>query len=187
MCFSLQAQNALTSSLRSQKRSSRRNLSRKLPTRNFSPLSANPPVMIRVKRKAVMTTTTMRKKRRRFLKKVGCLLFINKGGSIGRMEAVNKIYLHFFIEDGEGVVDGSEDEDADDAGGEEEPEDEDEAPTETAQREAGAEEFEDKEHEAQFCLETNFMDEGGQEDTGSTAEHKDGKLKKIHQNSANQT
>lgn len=89
------------------------------------------------------------------------------------MKAVNKIF--FFIEDGEGVVHGSEDDDADDAGEEDEPEDEEEAPTETAQREAGVEEFEDKEHEAQFCLETNFMDEDGQEDTDSTAEHKDGK------------
>lgn len=91
LCFSLQAQNALTSSLRSQKR---RNLSRKQPTRNFSLLSANPPVMIRVKRRAVMTTT-MRKKRQNFLKKVGYLLFVNKGVSTGRVEAVNKIYVFF--------------------------------------------------------------------------------------------
>lgn len=40
------------------------------------------------------------------------------------------------------------------------------------------EEFEDKEHEAQFCLESNFMDDEGQ-DRESAAEHKDGKGRKF--------
>ncbi|XP_033498688.1 U3 small nucleolar RNA-associated protein 25 homolog [Epinephelus lanceolatus] len=82
--------------------------------------------------------------------------------------------------DSDGVVDDGEDGDEDE-GGEEGPEDADEALTEavegeeTAEKEAGVQEFEDKEHESQFCLETNFADEGGEEDTESTAEQKDGK------------
>ncbi|XP_044023739.1 U3 small nucleolar RNA-associated protein 25 homolog [Siniperca chuatsi] len=80
--------------------------------------------------------------------------------------------------DSDGVGDDSEDEDE---GGEEEPEDADEALTEAvegeemAEKEAGVEEFVDKEQDSQFCLETNFMDEGGQEDAESTAEHEDSK------------
>lgn len=77
-------------------------------------------------------------------------------------------------------------------GGEEEPEDADEALIEAvegeemAEREAGVEEFVDKEHESQFCLETNFMDEGGQEDTENTAEHEDrnGKKRVFSENSS---
>ncbi|KAF7665298.1 hypothetical protein LDENG_00144650 [Lucifuga dentata] len=42
------------------------------------------------------------------------------------------------------------------------------------EKEPGAEEFVDKEHESQFCLETNFMGEE-QEDTECTTEHKDTK------------
>ncbi|XP_075879638.1 U3 small nucleolar RNA-associated protein 25 homolog [Nelusetta ayraudi] len=87
--------------------------------------------------------------------------------------------------DGEEVVDGSEEEeeeeeeDADNAVAEEEEEeaaeDEDKALTEAAEKQSGVEEFEDKEHEAQFCLESNFMDEDGQEAPDGAAEHKDGK------------
>ncbi|XP_045919611.1 U3 small nucleolar RNA-associated protein 25 homolog [Micropterus dolomieu] len=83
---------------------------------------------------------------------------------------------------GEGDSDGVRDENEDgdeDEGGEEEPEDADEALTEAIEgeevmeKEAGVEEFEDKEHESQFCLETNFVDEGGHEETESTTEHDD--------------
>ncbi|XP_038585237.1 digestive organ expansion factor [Micropterus salmoides] len=83
---------------------------------------------------------------------------------------------------GEGDSDGVRDENEDgdeDEGGEEEPEDADEALTEAVEgeevmeKEAGVEEFEDKEHESQFCLETNFVDEGGHEETESTTEHDD--------------
>lgn len=47
----------------------------------------------------------------------------------------------------------------------------------------GGEEFEDKEHESQFCLENNYSGEGEQEGAESTAEQeeKEGKqtLRKI--------
>lgn len=62
---------------------------------------------------------------------------------------------------------------------EEEAEDEAKVLTEAAERQSGVEEFEDKEHEAQFCLESNFMDEDGQEAPDSAAEHKDGKGRKA--------
>lgn len=64
---------------------------------------------------------------------------------------------------------------ADNKVAEEGAEDEDHALTE---RQSGVEEFEDKEHEAQFCLESNFMDEDGQADRDSAAEHRDGKGRK---------
>ncbi|KAM8737264.1 U3 small nucleolar RNA-associated protein 25 homolog [Acanthopagrus schlegelii] len=79
--------------------------------------------------------------------------------------------------DNDGVGDDSESGEEDE-GGEEEPEDADEALTEAVEgeeKEPGAEEFIDKENESQFCLETNFIDEGGPEDTNSTAEHENGK------------
>lgn len=83
--------------------------------------------------------------------------------------------LGFFIQgDSDGVGDESEEADADE-GGEEELEDADNTLTETVEgeeKEAGVEVFIDEEHESQFCLETNFMDEEGQEDTEDTAEHK---------------
>lgn len=86
------------------------------------------------------------------------------------------------IGDSDGGDDDSEEGDADD-GGEEEPEDVDEAVTEAAEGEGeekgvGVEEFVDKEYESQFCLETNFMDEDGQEDSDSTSELKDSKGRK---------
>lgn len=89
----------------------------------------------------------------------------------------------FIVGDSDGVRDENEDGDEDE-GGEEEPEDADEALTEAVEgeevmeKEAGVEEFEDKEHESQFCLETNFVDEGGHEETESTTEHDDIKGKK---------
>ncbi len=86
-----------------------------------------------------------------------------------------------------GDSDGEDDDEGE--GGEEEPQDADEALIEaveggeTAEKEAGVEEFVDKEHESQFCLETNFMNEEGQEDTENTAEHEDSngkeRVKKI--------
>ncbi|KAM9341180.1 U3 small nucleolar RNA-associated protein 25 homolog [Symphorus nematophorus] len=79
--------------------------------------------------------------------------------------------------DSDGAGDDSEEGDEDE-GGEEEAEDADDAPAVAAEgeeREAGGEEFIDKENESQFCLETNFMDERGREDTESTAEQKDSK------------
>lgn len=84
--------------------------------------------------------------------------------------------------DSDGVNDGSEEGGADDGGGEE-PEDVDEAVNEAVEaegkeKEAGVEEFVDKEYESQFCLETNFMDEEGQEDSDSTSERKDRKGRK---------
>uniref|UniRef100_UPI0037E85B3E U3 small nucleolar RNA-associated protein 25 homolog n=1 Tax=Semicossyphus pulcher TaxID=241346 RepID=UPI0037E85B3E len=85
--------------------------------------------------------------------------------------------------DSDGVGEESEEEEV----GEEEPEDADEALTEAVEGEelaatveAGGDEFEDKEHEAQFCLETNFMDEAGEEETESTAEHEDSKDVFLH-------
>uniref|UniRef100_A0A8C4IA75 U3 small nucleolar RNA-associated protein 25 homolog n=1 Tax=Dicentrarchus labrax TaxID=13489 RepID=A0A8C4IA75_DICLA len=79
----------------------------------------------------------------------------------------------------ESTDDEEEEEELLSEGGEEEPEDADEALTEAvegeemAEKEPGAEEFIDKEHESQFCLETNFTDEEGQEEVEGTAEHED--------------
>lgn len=87
------------------------------------------------------------------------------------------VVVPFVPGDSDGVGDDSEDGDADE-GQEEEPEDADETLTEAVEgeeREVGVEEFVDKEHESRFCLDTNFMDEEGEEDTESTAEHKDSK------------
>ncbi|XP_023287312.1 digestive organ expansion factor homolog [Seriola lalandi dorsalis] len=89
-------------------------------------------------------------------------------------------------ENSDGVGDESDDGDEDeDEGGEEELADKDEAQTEVVEgeeeeeeeeeKEKGDEEFIDKEHESQFCLETNFTGQGEQEDTESTAEHEDRK------------
>ncbi|XP_074516763.1 U3 small nucleolar RNA-associated protein 25 homolog [Sebastes fasciatus] len=81
--------------------------------------------------------------------------------------------------DSDGVGDDSEHGGEDD-GGEEEPKDADEALTEavegeeTVEKEAG-DQFVDKDHEFQFCLETNFTDEGGQEDAESTEEQENSK------------
>lgn len=82
------------------------------------------------------------------------------------------------------MSDGSGDDSED--GEEDELEDGDEAPTEAAagveeaDDEAGVEdepveeeEFTDKEHESQFCLETNVLGEGEQEDTEDTTEQED--------------
>ncbi|XP_040916232.1 digestive organ expansion factor [Toxotes jaculatrix] len=84
-------------------------------------------------------------------------------------------------EDSDGVGDDSEDGDEDE-GGEEGVTDADEARSEAVEgeeeeeeKEKGNEEFIDKEHESQFCLETNFMGEGDQEDSEGTAEHEDSK------------
>ncbi|XP_059209475.1 U3 small nucleolar RNA-associated protein 25 homolog [Centropristis striata] len=77
--------------------------------------------------------------------------------------------------DGDDSEDGEEEEE-----GEEEPVDADEALTEAVEgeemveKEAG-EEFVDKENESQFCLETNFTEEGGQEETENEAEQGDDK------------
>ncbi|XP_070834742.1 U3 small nucleolar RNA-associated protein 25 homolog [Chaetodon trifascialis] len=81
---------------------------------------------------------------------------------------------------GEGDSDevGDDIEDGEEDGEEEEPKDADEAVAEAVEgeeKEAGVEEFVDNEHESQFCLETNFMDEGEQDDTERSAEHKDSK------------
>ncbi|XP_010749311.3 U3 small nucleolar RNA-associated protein 25 homolog [Larimichthys crocea] len=86
---------------------------------------------------------------------------------------------------GEGDSDDDGDDDGEvgdeDEGGEEVAEDADEASTEAAaaaegeEKEAGVEEFVDKEHESQFCLETNFTEEGGEEDAESSGENKDTK------------
>lgn len=43
---------------------------------------------------------------------------------------------------------------------------------EEEKKEAEDEEFIDKEHESQFCLENNFMDEGEQENSEKTADSK---------------
>ncbi|XP_042245362.1 U3 small nucleolar RNA-associated protein 25 homolog isoform X2 [Thunnus maccoyii] len=83
--------------------------------------------------------------------------------------------------DSDAVGDDSEDGDEDE-GEEEEPEDADETLTEVVEgregedeeeKQAEDEEFIDKEHESQFCLESNFMGEGEEEDTESTADSKD--------------
>lgn len=83
--------------------------------------------------------------------------------------------MYAFKDDCEEDVEGSEEGHTDNEAAEVGAEDEDQALTE---RQSGVEEFEDKEHEAQFCLENNFMDEDGQEDRDSAAEHKDGKGRK---------
>lgn len=94
-----------------------------------------------------------------------------------------RIQFFFIVGDSDGVGDDSEHGDEDEVE-EEEPEDAAEALTEAVEgedvveKEAG-DEFVDKEHESQFCLETNFTDEGGQEETESTAEQEDSKGTEI--------
>lgn len=85
----------------------------------------------------------------------------------------------FTLGDNDGVGDDGESGEEDEVE-EEEPEDADEAleAVDGEEKDPGAEEFIDKENESQFCLETNFIDEGGPEDTNSTAEHENGKGKK---------
>ncbi|XP_047467653.1 U3 small nucleolar RNA-associated protein 25 homolog [Mugil cephalus] len=82
-------------------------------------------------------------------------------------------------EDSDGVGDESEDGD-EDAQGEEEAADADEALTDAREEEVEEkteeghdEEFVDKEHESEFCLETNFGAEGDQEDTENSGQHED--------------
>ncbi|XP_054862109.1 U3 small nucleolar RNA-associated protein 25 homolog isoform X2 [Amphiprion ocellaris] len=84
-------------------------------------------------------------------------------------------------EDSDGDGDGSEEGDEDE-GAEEEPADGDEALTEAGEgkeeekeeeKKALDEQFVDKEHESEFCLETNFMGDGEQEDTENSAQHQD--------------
>ncbi|XP_062296452.1 U3 small nucleolar RNA-associated protein 25 homolog [Scomber scombrus] len=84
--------------------------------------------------------------------------------------------------DSDGVGDDSEDGDGDEDEGEEEvPEDADEVVTEVVEgegdeedegekQEAGDGEFIDKENESKFCLESNFIGEGEEEDAESPAE-----------------
>ncbi|KAM3594361.1 uncharacterized protein V6R79_006375 [Siganus canaliculatus] len=71
-----------------------------------------------------------------------------------------------------------EEEEEEEEGGEEQPEDADGTQTEAVEQveeeEAAAEEFIDKEHESQFCLETNF-DEAEEEEEQDTPMHGDGK------------
>ncbi|XP_068194653.1 U3 small nucleolar RNA-associated protein 25 homolog isoform X2 [Antennarius striatus] len=81
-------------------------------------------------------------------------------------------------DDGDGVDDGEDGSGDEDGGGEEDPEDAHEAVTEAGEGEVngvGPEEFIDKEHESQFCLETNFMEGGGEdpEDTADVQSSKD--------------
>ncbi|XP_041668553.1 digestive organ expansion factor isoform X2 [Cheilinus undulatus] len=83
----------------------------------------------------------------------------------------------------EGDSDGAGEDDEEGEAGEEEPDEAEEALTEEVEEdemveteEAGGEEFEDKENESQFCLETNFTeDDGGEENTERSTEHADGK------------
>ncbi|XP_060938738.1 U3 small nucleolar RNA-associated protein 25 homolog [Limanda limanda] len=87
-------------------------------------------------------------------------------------------------EDSDGAGDESED------GGEEEREEEvadaDEVPTEEVvgeEKDQGDKEFVDNEHESQFCLENNFLGEGGQEQTAEQEDSKDEKdmfLQHLH-------
>uniref|UniRef100_A0AAQ5XSM2 U3 small nucleolar RNA-associated protein 25 homolog n=1 Tax=Amphiprion ocellaris TaxID=80972 RepID=A0AAQ5XSM2_AMPOC len=88
---------------------------------------------------------------------------------------------HPFHDDSDGDGDGSEEGDEDE-GAEEEPADGDEALTEAGEgkeeekeeeKKALDEQFVDKEHESEFCLETNFMGDGEQEDTENSAQHQD--------------
>lgn len=91
--------------------------------------------------------------------------------------------VFFIVGDSDGVGDDSEDGDGDgdeDEGEEEVPENADEVVTEVVEgeeeedegekQEAGDGEFIDKENESQFCLESNFMGEGEEEDAESPAE-----------------
>lgn len=77
-----------------------------------------------------------------------------------------------YKDDGEEDIDGSEEEEEHEhsEAAVDGAEDEDQV---LIERQSAVEEFEDKEHEAQFCLESNFMDEDGQEDRDSAKEQKD--------------
>lgn len=78
------------------------------------------------------------------------------------------------------VVGDDSDNSNEDEEGEDEPENAHESLTDAVEggeeedekKEAGFEEFIDKEHESQFCLETNFMDKGEQENSENAADSK---------------
>lgn len=121
-----------------------------------------------------MIVVKKKKKKKNFLLKVGYLL-------PAHLRQATQLYpLNIVVLFITGESDVSEDGDGDEEI-KEEHEDADEALAEEAEgeaKEAAVEEFVDKKHESQFCLETNFLEGGGQEDTESTAEPKDSKGKK---------
>lgn len=121
----------------------------------------------------------MRRRKRSFLLKVSCLL-PSTLRTVETKTLQSPVYgCAFYLGDNDRVGDDRESGEEEE-GGEEEPEDADEAlnVVDGEEKDPGAEEFIDKENESQFCLETNFIDEGGPEDTNSTAEHENGKGKK---------
>lgn len=88
-----------------------------------------------------------------------------------------KLSVPFIVEDSDGVERDSEDGDEENEGREEEPAGGEEAladvEEEDKEKKAEAdEEFVDKKHESEFCLETNFMGEGEQ-DSENTAQDRD--------------
>lgn len=80
--------------------------------------------------------------------------------------------VYFVTADSDGAGDVSEDGDSDGGAEEQDAEELLNEAVEGDEKQAGSEGFVDKEHESQFCLETNFMNEED-DDTESTAEHED--------------
>lgn len=93
-------------------------------------------------------------------------------GSMKHFEFKSSLLLFALVaSDGDGEP--SEDQTSgEEKGGEEEAEEPLRTTVQEGEREDGAEEFIDEEHESQFCLETNFNDEE-EEETDRTLEHHD--------------
>lgn len=88
--------------------------------------------------------------------------------------------LALFITGGSDGAGGESGEDEEDENGEEKPTNADEE-TENKMMEVVDEEFVDKKHESEFCLETNFMDKGEEEEAENAAQHGDSKGRKKKQ------
>lgn len=109
-----------------------------------------------------------KKKKRRFQRMVG-FIFRKKVVFCNQLN-----FVVFVTADSDGAGDISKDGDSDEGAEEQDAEERLNEAVEGDEKQAGCEEFVDKEHESQFCLETNFTNEE-EEDTESTAEHEDSK------------
>uniref|UniRef100_A0A7N8WYD1 U3 small nucleolar RNA-associated protein 25 homolog n=1 Tax=Mastacembelus armatus TaxID=205130 RepID=A0A7N8WYD1_9TELE len=144
--------------------------------------------MTRVKRRTALRMMKMKKRKRKwriFLVKVSQLSPASRGHYRPTYCSRFNIVVLSTVGDSDGVGDDDEDVDDEDRDederGEEKSEDAEEALTEAVEgeeeevKDGGDKDFIDKEHEAQFCLDTNFMGEGEQDDSESTNEHENRK------------
>lgn len=112
----------------------------------------------------------------------GEVFYLQHNGSSNKRFQSTNVPFAFFVtavsdEDGEHSEDQNSDEEKEDEQDGEEPSS---MTVEEERKESGVDEFIDEEHESQFCLETNFMDQEEEEDEADrTPEHKDS-TGKVH-------